>query len=454
MPDTRHHLPGIEENAIENVENGFQRQVYSATCRDAACPQCRRSFTNPDDCRPDPQVDQLIDAIFNTKGHVPQPADSPRPLTSGVSPAATPGSLPPRLPPPSFPQGDEMKPQPHQDQGLLASKRPASAPPSASADSAAAPPSKRKTPPSRATMPMPTKSEPRENLSSSGQQGGRQYDRNCHTTRWVPASMSPPRPLSSLPGTPSQRFEGVLSHEGRWLAFSKDAGGVLTLLGYHSTEEDAARVHDVHMLRIHRTPPALNFPYCIDAYRRLISHGLAPSATPAEYESAAPRLAAAVTHMAPSPGRATLLVSGSRPGSASAADAHVVDVPNGSGMVRSPSSRGEKEASMDNENAAAQAQQLAARWPSETALDLRRHPSGAIVRLRCRMVRDLRAWNAHLMCPPLMTVLEIKKMIPLGAPPGTGLVVTDLMNPRDITLRIANKHDADVAVLPDDMTIR
>jgi hypothetical protein len=133
----------------------------------------------------------------------------------------------------------------------------------------------------------------------------------------VPHFRSP----SKGPGAPSTKYYGVRKYYplGRekppwYLSYYQEGNTASTThyikLGQFSTEEAAARIHDLHTIRSKGINPKklsssgsnLNFPYLSTIYVRLLAHGIAPGATPVEYEAASGKIDAAVLGVGAPPG--------------------------------------------------------------------------------------------------------------------------------------------------------
>jgi len=130
------------------------------------------------------------------------------------------------------------------------------------------------------------------------------------------------RSPSKGPGTPSKKYFGVRKYypmgpgtQPWYLAYSQEGGNSASTthyikLGQFSSEEEAARIHDLHNLRskginpkkLSSTGSSLNFPYLSTIYVRLLAHGIAPGATPGEYEGASSKISTAVHGVGAPPG--------------------------------------------------------------------------------------------------------------------------------------------------------
>ncbi|KAL4517316.1 hypothetical protein Ndes2526B_g00537 [Nannochloris sp. 'desiccata'] len=142
------------------------------------------------------------------------------------------------------------------------------------------------------------------------------------TTTAAAAAVPHFRSPSKGPGTPSSKYFGVRKYyplgpgtQPWYLAYSQEGGTTPSTshyikLGQFSSEEEAARIHDVHTLRIKGINPKklsssgsnLNFPYLSTIYVRLLAHGIAPGATSSEYEAASSKINTAVHGVGAPPG--------------------------------------------------------------------------------------------------------------------------------------------------------
>jgi hypothetical protein len=162
------------------------------------------------------------------------------------------------------------------------------------------------------------------NPARSTQVGATPHTNPAATTTTAAAAAALPhfRSPSKGPGRPSTKYFGVRKYhplgpgtQPWYLAYSQEGGTTSSTvhyikLGQYSSEEEAARIHDIHTLRSKGIHPKklssagsnLNFPYLSTIYVRLLAHGIAPGATPSEYEAASSKISTAVHGVGAPPG--------------------------------------------------------------------------------------------------------------------------------------------------------
>ena len=232
----------------------------------------------------------------------------------------------------------------------------------------------------------------------------------------------------------TSRFKGVQGHHDRFWAVSYGGGGTSRVaLGPFDSEELAAKVHDLHVLKMAQSMPSIrssdeiNFPCLLPIYFQLLQAGVVARGTAVEYAAAARMLEATATERkgrndegsqrissTPAPPRNTTSTSTYPGAHASHAQLHVHQAQPGIGKVQSSRSMANIEAT----EGAARAKELSDiypskgapghhRWNQDDAVFLIVHPSSATP-------QGLHWKIEHLRCPASTTMQGLQRAIEAG----------------------------------------